>query len=207
MDSDSSPTTVTIEAPAWRTLVTNTQRPVDPTLDVQDLVDQAVDASLARCLPTFLGPKLRPVEVSVLLTDDARMAVFNREWRGQDKATNVLSFPGLDRQELVFLPTGAPVMLGDIVVALETVQREAGVLGIAPADHLSHLVVHGVLHLLGHDHEVDEEALLMEALETELLAELGLPDPHAPRPAMTTMDDSALAQPTAAPGGSPETRP
>lgn len=169
MDSDSSHSrSVTIEAPRWSSAVT----------DIETFIDRAADAALGRCLGDFLGPKNRPVELSILLTDDARIRVLNREWRGKDKATNVLSFPGVDPQELAFLPTGAPVLLGDIVIALETVEREAAERGIGIEAHLTHLVIHGVLHLLGQDHEDDDEAARMEALETELLAGLGIADPH-----------------------------
>nr|WP_243389650.1 rRNA maturation RNase YbeY [Arboricoccus pini] len=160
---------MTIEAPRWSSVVT----------EIETLIDRAASAALDRCLGDFLGPKMRPVELSILLTDDARIQVLNRDWRGKDKATNVLSFPGVDPQELVFLPTGAPVLLGDIVIALETVEREAAERGIDIEAHLTHLVIHGVLHLLGHDHEDDDEATRMEAIETELLARFGIVDPHS----------------------------
>lgn len=170
MDSDSSHSRqVTIEAPAWSTAVT----------DLEPTVWRAADAALDRCLAGFLGPKLRPADLSIVLTDDARIRELNREWRGKDKPTNVLSFPGVDPQELAFLPTGMPVMLGDVVIAHETVLREAEERQVSVADHLTHLVIHGVLHLLGHDHEDTDEAEAMEALETELLAALGIADPHA----------------------------
>ena len=108
-------------------------------------------------------------EVAVLLTDDARMQVLNRSFRGFDKPTNVLSFPGAD---------AAAGHLGDIAIALETTAREARADGKAFADHLAHLAVHGLLHLAGHDHEDDGEAEEMEALETAILARLGIADPY-----------------------------
>jgi probable rRNA maturation factor len=111
-------------------------------------------------------------ELSVLFTDDAHMRVLNRGWRGKDKPTNVLSFPS------AFQAGGA---LGDIVVAFETVAAEAEAGGLTLADHLTHLIVHGILHLVGHDHEAEAEAVAMERLETAILARLGIADPHAGR--------------------------
>jgi len=108
-------------------------------------------------------------EVAVLLTDDARMQALNRDFRGFDKPTNVLSFPGADE---------AQGHLGDIAIALETTAREAGEESKPFADHLTHLTVHGFLHLLGHDHEDDAEAEEMEGLETAILGRLGIPDPY-----------------------------
>jgi probable rRNA maturation factor len=116
------------------------------------------------------------VEVSLLLTDDARIQVLNRIWRGKDQPTNVLSFPaGLDDGEA----DGRPLLLGDIAIARETVVAEAAAESKSVEAHLCHLLVHGLLHLLGYDHEADDEAEEMEALETEILAELGIADPYA----------------------------
>lgn len=114
-----------------------------------------------------------PAEVSILLTDDAEQRALNRQWRGIDKPTNVLSFPGFE--------PGTPVsgMLGDISLARETVEREAAEQGISFADHFSHLVVHGFLHILGYDHVAENEALEMEGLETQILGVLGIADPYA----------------------------
>lgn len=112
-------------------------------------------------------------EVSVLLTDDARIRELNRIWRKQDKPTNVLSFPAASEAALATAP-----MLGDIVIAFETVKREAEADGKPLADHLSHLAVHGFLHLLGFDHMNEAEALRMEGLETRILAALAIPDPY-----------------------------
>lgn len=120
------------------------------------------------------------VEVSLLLTDDARIRVLNRTWRGKDKPTNVLSFPtGLDEAA----DEGRPLIIGDIVVARETLLSEAAAEGKTAESHLCHLLVHGFLHLLGYDHETDAEAEEMEALETEILAELGIADPYGDLPA------------------------
>ena len=112
-------------------------------------------------------------EVSVVLTDDAEQRELNRQWRGIDTSTNVLSFPQLE--------PFAPVMglVGDIILARETVAREAAEMGIPFAAHFTHLVVHGFLHLLGYDHVEDSEAERMERLETQILATLGIADPYA----------------------------
>lgn len=112
--------------------------------------------------------------LSVLMTDDATVRALNRDWRGKDSATNVLSFPA----EMPPIP-GEPDFLGDIALAHETMEREATLDGKALDDHLRHLVVHGVLHLLGYDHIEKAEAEEMEMTETRILAGLGVPDPYA----------------------------
>ena len=116
----------------------------------------------------------RPSEVSLVLADDAMVQELNRDWRGKDKPTNVLSLPGEDD----FPVPDAPRLLGDIVLAQETVAREALEQSKSFNHHLSHLVVHGMLHLLGYDHIEDDEAEEMEALEIELLAGMGIADPY-----------------------------
>jgi probable rRNA maturation factor len=119
-------------------------------------------------------------EIAVMLTDDAGIRTLNSNWRGIDKPTNVLSFPALQ-------PTGprepddAPRMLGDIAIAYQTTRREADEEQKPFEHHLSHLAVHGFLHLIGYDHETDTEAETMEALEQEILAQLAIPDPYAER--------------------------
>jgi len=117
-----------------------------------------------------------PYAITIVLTDDSEMGELNRTWRGKDSSTNVLSFPAGAPMDV---DTGEPVPLGDVVLAAETVEEEARQQGIAPEDHVSHLVVHGVLHLLGYDHERDEDADAMESLETRVLASLGIADPYA----------------------------
>jgi probable rRNA maturation factor len=114
-------------------------------------------------------------ELSLLLTDDASIRVLNAEWRGKDKPTNVLSFPAFP----VKPGDAIPPMLGDIVIARETVVAEALAEAKPFENHLSHLVVHGFLHLLGYDHEDDDEAEEMEAAERRILARLAIPDPYA----------------------------
>jgi probable rRNA maturation factor len=119
-------------------------------------------------------------ELAVMLTDDTGIRTLNLNWRGIDKPTNVLSFPALQ-------PTGAggpddaPRMLGDIAIAYETVRKEADDEQKPFDHHLSHLAIHGFLHLMGYDHETDDDAEIMEGLEQEILAQLGIPDPYADR--------------------------
>jgi len=114
--------------------------------------------------------------LGIVLTDNSEQRALNRTWRGKDAPTNVLSFSTADPAQKP--PPGAPILLGDVVLACETVVREAAEQRKPLADHLSHLVVHGVLHLLGFDHESDSEAAIMEAREIEILAGLGVPAPY-----------------------------
>lgn len=127
--------------------------------------------------PLLANPRLT---VSLLFTTDAEVHSLNREWRGRDKPTNVLSFPMLERDGLARLaPDGPPEMLGDIALAHETCAREAAEKGVSLEAHATHLIVHGLLHLAGHDHvDSDEQAEAMEALETRILAKLGIADPY-----------------------------
>lgn len=129
--------------------------------------------------PLIANPRL---VASVLFTSDAEVHALNREWRERDKPTNVLSFPMLEHAELEELEDsgGPPVMLGDIALAFETCAREAAEKGVSLEDHAAHLIVHGLLHLAGHDHvDSDAQAEAMEALETRILAKLGIADPYA----------------------------
>jgi probable rRNA maturation factor len=137
--------------------------------DAEAIVQRAIAAAAS-----FVELPADETEVAVMLTDDARIRDLNREWRGQDKATNVLSFPAAQ-------PPGEspqPLMLGDIAIAFETTRNEAETEGKPFQNHLSHLAIHGFLHLLGYDHLDDEEAEEMEALEREILAKLGIADPY-----------------------------
>ncbi len=113
-------------------------------------------------------------EVSLVFTDDAHVRVLNSQYRGKDAPTNVLSFPAAP-----VIPGRFGPPLGDIVLAAETVAREADEGGLTIVDHLTHLIIHGFLHLLGHDHENDDEAIVMERLETAILERLGIADPYA----------------------------
>ena len=111
-------------------------------------------------------------ELSVVLTDDEEQRELNRDWRGMDKSTNVLSFPQIE-------PFGeVSGILGDIIMARETLEREAAEMGVSFEDHFTHLMVHGFLHILGYDHIEDDQALVMESLETQILASLGVADPY-----------------------------
>jgi probable rRNA maturation factor len=129
----------------------------------------AVRAALTQSKAKVTGA----AELSIVLTNDAEQKMLNRDWRGIDKATNVLSFPQIE-------PFGAVSgLLGDIILARETLVGEAAEQGVSFEDHFTHLVVHGFLHLLGYDHMDDDEALAMESLETQILASLGVADPYA----------------------------
>jgi probable rRNA maturation factor len=122
-------------------------------------------------------------ELAVMLTDDAGIRTLNSNWRGIDKPTNVLSFPAL-QQTGPGGPDDAPRMLGDIAIAYQTTRKEADDEQKLFDHHLSHLAVHGFLHLIGYDHDTDDDAEAMESLEREILAQLGIPDPYADRERM-----------------------
>ena len=130
---------------------------------------EAMAASAARA--ALAGAKHGIVDV--VLTDDTEQQRLNHTYRGKDSPTNVLAFPIGEPA-----PPGELPLLGDVVLALETVTREATEQQKPLADHLRHLVVHGVLHLLGYDHETDTDAAIMEAREIEILSRLGVPDPY-----------------------------
>lgn len=135
--------------------------------DLEAFIARAVEAALA------VVPPGGPIEISLVLTDDPSVQELNRAWRGKDKPTNVLSFPNEQPHG------GGPRLLGDVVLAYDTMLRESGEQSKPLDHHLAHLVVHGTLHLLGHDHELgDAEADAMEALEVEALRRLGVPDPY-----------------------------
>lgn len=148
----------------------------------QNVVEKAVDAAVRFAAIAELADPVVPVSVSVKLSDNAEVHALNREWRDKDKPTNVLSFPMLDDDEIDALLDGtynAPeILLGDIILAYETCAAEAAEKEISIADHATHLVIHGMLHLLGHDHIDDEEAEAMEALEVKALASMGLHNPY-----------------------------
>jgi probable rRNA maturation factor len=131
-----------------------------------------------RAIAAAAPAQTRGTEVSVVLTSDRAIRTLNRRWRDRDKPTNVLSFPapapGLGRR-----PRGAPRHLGDIVLAYETVAREARRQGKPLDHHIAHLALHGFLHLLGYDHESHGQAEAMERRERRILARLGVPDPYA----------------------------
>ena len=143
---------IRVESPLWN------------GADMRDVAERAARAALAA-----VRPDARDAEISLVLADDAFQRRLNREWRGRDAPTNVLSFPAA---------SSAHGHLGDVVLAYETVAREARAEGKPFDHHVAHLVVHGVLHLVGHDHGTDEQADAMEALEIEILARLGVPNPY-----------------------------
>jgi probable rRNA maturation factor len=119
------------------------------------------------------------IELGIVLTDDVHQRQLNRTFRGQDIPSNVLAFPAW-RQGTHTAP-GVPLLLGDVVLAFETVAREASEQGKSFCDHFRHLIVHGVLHLLGCDHGTEAEAAVMERLEISILAKLGVADPYHAR--------------------------
>jgi probable rRNA maturation factor len=150
---------IIVEAPTWNAL-------------------RGVKPALRRAISAAAAPmRLKESELAIVLTDDSAIRALNRRWRGRDKATNVLSFPAHG----LVPPGSGPRPLGDIVIAYETMTREAQEQGLPLTHHLTHLAVHGFLHLLGYDHESDTEAETMEQLERDILARLDVPDPYATR--------------------------
>jgi probable rRNA maturation factor len=146
------------------------------------LAELAAQAALAG-----LGLAGGGFQISLMGCDDARIAVLNADFRGKPQPTNVLSWPSAERGaefvgEAPNLPPAGPAddpeSLGDIAIAWETCEAEAAAQGKPMADHVTHLIVHGVLHLMGYDHVEDEDAALMEALEVRILATLGVSDPY-----------------------------
>jgi probable rRNA maturation factor len=137
--------------------------------DAEALVQRAIEAAARQASASAEG-----AEVAIVLTDDSGIRTLNRDWRGIDKPTNVLSFPAAQTPG-----RGAePRLLGDIAIAYEITRHEAESENKPFADHLSHLAVHGFLHLVGYDHENDADAEKMETLERTILASLGVPDPY-----------------------------
>lgn len=142
--------------------------------------EPGAEAAIHRAIEAAAGiadAETGDAELAVMLTDDSGIRTLNSNWRGIDKPTNVLSFPAL--QPTGETPDDMPRMLGDIAIAYETTRREADEEAKPFDHHLSHLAVHGFLHLIGYDHENDADAEAMEALEREILARLGIPDPYA----------------------------
>jgi probable rRNA maturation factor len=165
-----------LEAGDWEAVVT----------DVEMLVEAAARAAFeAAERPEILGDA--PAEMSLVLADDALVQTLNRDYRDKDKPTNVLSFALLDdlddTDDVLAREQGMPILIGDVILAFETVQREAREQGKTVGDHLTHLVIHGVLHLLGYDHQSDPDADRMERLETSILARMGIADPYSANPA------------------------
>ena len=185
-----------LEAGDWEATVT----------DVEMLVEAAARAAFkAAERPEILNGA--PAEMSLVLADDALVQTLNRDYRDKDKPTNVLSFALLDdlddTDDALARDEGMPILIGDVILAFETVQREAREQGKSVGDHLTHLVIHGVLHLLGYDHQSDPDADRMERLETSILARMGIADPYSANPAQaagaqgeTGADGATTLQPT-----------
>ena len=138
---------------------------------LRSLIERGVETAVAMAELSMPAD----AELSILLADDRKLQELNKEWRGKDSPTNVLSFPGDD------ISPGEPAssFLGDIAISLETTKREAELENKGFDDHFTHLIIHGFLHLFGYDHENDAEADQMESLERKVLAELGIADPYA----------------------------
>ncbi|MDF3415733.1 rRNA maturation RNase YbeY [Sulfitobacter sp. M57] len=159
---------IDIEDPRWA------------ALDIEALCQRAVATTL-----TYLGLPLE-AEISILACDDARIAALNAEFRAKATPTNVLSWPSEERAAEV--PGGTPmspepdpggmIELGDIAISYDTCVAEAAAAGKETAHHITHLIIHGTLHLLGYDHETEQDAALMEGFEVEILGKLGLDDPY-----------------------------
>lgn len=146
--------------------------------DWEALADAAAQAA-ASVAPELAGEHML---VSLVMADDEEVHALNKQWRAKDKPTNVLSFPMLSREDVLIAADNpdAPAMLGDLILAHGVCAREAADKGIAQTAHTTHLIIHGLLHLAGYDHETGEaEAEEMEALERKALALLGLADPYA----------------------------
>ena len=160
-----------LPAPLWLSLDILQEAGDWSGLPDREALAQAAAEALAAA-PAFRARV--PAEACLALSDDATVRDLNARFRGKDKPTNVLSFPALKGPQEESAP-----QLGDIILAQETIEREAAEQGLTPAHHLQHLVVHGLLHLLGFDHETEEEAQEMEGIEIEVLAGLGIANPYA----------------------------
>ena len=174
---------VAIDAPDWSALGPDFADEDALTAALEPLVEAAIAAGSRQGGAIEPG---RPAELSVVFADNEMVQRLNRDYRGKDAPTNVLSFALTEAEEPDF--PGAPLMLGDVFLALETVLAEAARDHKAPADHARHLVVHGILHLLGHDHMTEAEAEAMERIETAILARFGIADPYADPPAGSPTD-------------------
>jgi probable rRNA maturation factor len=156
-----------VDLPAWRTIA-----------DLEGLATRAVQASCQESAARLASGS----EVAITFCDDAAIRTLNAQWRQRDAATHVLSFPTPGRLD-------EKLLLGDIVIAHETVAREAAEQGKTIEDHATHMIVHGFLHLIGYDHETPDEADVMEALERRIAAALGLSDPYEREPGELSEDD------------------
>jgi probable rRNA maturation factor len=146
--------------------------------DWQSLAHRAAASAVAVSAWRGFLTSAEQVEISLCLHNDAEIRTLNRDYRGKDTPTNVLSFPMCDAEELAH-PHTPEILLGDIILSHETCAREAAEKGISLAAHAAHLIIHGTLHLLDYDHMEDAEAQAMEALEVQACAALGLANPYA----------------------------
>jgi len=143
------------------------------------LIRRAAEAAIAESAFPQLATSERSVEISVRLTDDEEVRALNAEWRGKDKPTNVLSFPMAARDDLQKTSVAGPeLLLGDVILARGVCEAEAAEKDVSVEQHAAHLLVHGVLHLLGYDHHDDAEAADMEAREVRALQRLGIANPY-----------------------------
>ena len=160
---------------------THAATPWPDAVDWDARAAEAAAAALALTPFAALADAAPLVEIAIRLTDDAEVQTLNRDFRGKDRPTNVLSFPQVQDDLLEGLANSddGEILLGDIVLARETCAREAEEKGVSLADHATHLIVHGTLHLVGYDHMDDPSAAAMEALEVKALASLGIANPYA----------------------------
>ncbi|MGD9538986.1 MAG: rRNA maturation RNase YbeY [Alphaproteobacteria bacterium] len=171
---------VTIEIrlahPAWRSALPELGR----------RARRAARAALALARPLPAG---RRAELALMFVDEVAMTALNREWRGKDRPTNVLAFAAQEAAgaRAPAPPEAGPLLLGDVVLSYETIAREAEAASKPLADHLSHLIIHGVLHLLGYDHQRPREARAMETLEVQALKTLGIDNPYEAPPTTSRM--------------------
>lgn len=181
--SDDGPRPSTVKTPAATALEVEVVRR-DGAWTERGISDAMAELAAHAALSVAPPERHAHYEVTIVLTDDAEIRDLNRTWRGKDEPTNVLSFPAGDMPDMADAldgdsAHGGAVPLGDIVIALETTAAEAAEKDIPLSDHVSHLVVHGALHLLGLDHLDDTEAEQMEDLERQALTSLGIADPYA----------------------------
>ncbi len=156
-----------------------------PRIDWNARAREAVEAAIRATAHAHLVTGRMTCELAVRLSNDAEVKRLNSQYRGQDRATNVLSFPLVQRDLLPAMTNSddGEVLLGDIILAAETCAREADEKGVSLTDHATHLIVHGALHIVGYEHEDDAEASEMERLETSVLAGLGVTNPYSDRDA------------------------
>ncbi|HPD82459.1 MAG: rRNA maturation RNase YbeY [Alphaproteobacteria bacterium] len=169
------------------TVAKNTIAPVidvsiqDPEWEKIRDIESIVRTAAAKTLMSAIIPKFafgRALEISMVLANDDLVQVLNREYRNKDKPTNVLTFASLDSEDFEEELMVDPLNLGDVILSYQTIERECKEQGKFVLDHMRHLIVHGVLHLLGYDHQTDDEATDMETLEIRILEQLGVQNPY-----------------------------